>query len=206
MARILLIGAGSAGQMILRDIVQTDRAYGKVVAIIDDNPNKWNRYLDGVPIVGGREEIFSTVEKYNVNKIYIAIPTASMQSKREIFSICKETGCEMKNLPGMYQFLNGEVSVNAMKEVNIEDLLERDEISVDMEGIFSFLCDKVILVSGAGGSIGSELCRQIAKHAPKQLILFDIYENTTHDVYLELKDKYPKLDLHVIIGSVRDSR
>ena len=203
---VMLIGAGSAGQMILRDITRSKELNERVVCIIDDNPNKWNRDVDGVPVVGGREEIMAAAAKYEVKKIYLAIPSASMQDKRDILTICNETGCELKQLPGMYQLASGQLTVSNMKKVSVEDLLGRDPIRADMEEVFGFINGKVVLVTGGGGSIGSELCRQIAAHSPKQLIIFDIYENNAYDIQLELREKYPKLDLVTLIGSVRDSR
>ncbi len=204
--RVMLIGAGSAGQMIFRDIKNSIETSEKVCCFIDDNPNKWGRYIDGVPVAGGREEILSACEKYQIEKIYIAIPSAIAEQKREILNICNETKCELLNLPGMYQLYSGEVSVSNMKEVAVEDLLGRDPIKVNMDEIFRYIKGKVILVTGGGGSIGSELCRQIAAHEPKKLIIFDIYENNAYDIQLELKKKYPDLDLEARIGSVRDSR
>ncbi|MGI5874413.1 MAG: polysaccharide biosynthesis protein [Bacillota bacterium] len=206
LGRVMLIGAGSAGQLILRDLHRSESKLNKVVCIIDDNPNKWNRFIDGVPIVGGRDEILAAAEKYRVNKIFLAIPSATAEEKRDILNICKETECELKNLPGMYQFVHGEIAVSAMKNVSVEDLLGREPIQADMEEVFRFLNGKTVLVTGGGGSIGSELCRQIAAHNPKQLIIFDIYENNAYDIQLELKEKYPYLDLVTLIGSVRDSR
>ena len=203
---VMLIGAGDAGQMILRDIRNTKDLKEKVVCVIDDNPNKWGRYMENVPIVGGRDDIFANVEKYQVKKIYIAIPSAKADARRDISNICKETGCELKQLPGMYQLVKGQVSLKNMKDVSIEDLLGRDVIKTDEQDVFDFINGKVILVTGGGGSIGSELCRQVAKHNPKQLIIFDVYENNAYDIQLELKEKYPTLNLEVLIGSVRDSR
>lgn len=203
---VMVIGAGSAGQMILRELMHSNDTEDRVCCIIDDNPNKWNRSVEGVPVVGGRDSILYAVEKYKIEKIYMAIPSAKPEEKREILNICKETSCELKNLPGVYQFVTGEVSVKAMKAVSIEDLLGRETIKVDLMQIFDELRGKTILVTGGGGSIGSELCRQIAQHGPKQLIIFDIYENNAYDIQNELKKKYPKLNLVVLIGSVRDSR
>ena len=202
--RVMLIGAGSAGQMILRDIVTSKETNDKVYCIIDDNSNKWGRQIDGVTIVGGREKILESVKKYEINKIYIAIPTLTAGERKDLLDICKDTGCELKNLPGMYQLVNGEVSVNTMKNVDIVDLLGREPIKVDMKEIFESIKDKTILVTGGGGSIGSELCRQIACHNPKKLIIFDIYENNAYDIEQELRTDYPSLDLEVLIGSVRD--
>ena len=203
---VMLIGAGAAGQMILKDIQSARESEDKVLCIIDDNKNKWQRYINGVPIVGGREDILANCEKYKIEKIYIAIPSASPADKRDILNICKETKCELKNLPSIYQLVSGEVTIGNMKDVAIEDLLGRDPIKVNMDEVFDFIKGKTILVTGGGGSIGSELCRQIAYHSPKKLIVFDIYENNAYDIQLELRDKYPDLDLEVLIGSVRDSR
>ena len=204
--KVMIIGAGSAGQMILREIMHSGETEDRVVCIIDDNPNKWHRDVEGVPVIGGRDSIMYGVGRYGVEKIYVAIPSAKAEEKRDILNICKETGCEIKNLPGVYQFVTGEVSVKAMKSVAIEDLLGRDTIKVDLMQIFEELKGKVIMVTGGGGSIGSELCRQIAEHGPKQLIIFDVYENNAYDIQNELRKLYPCMDLRVIIGSVRDSR
>ena len=204
--RVMLIGAGEAGQLILRDLMKSNESRDKVCCIIDDNPNKWNRYVEGVPVVGGREDILLNCEKYKIDRIYLAIPSASAEAKRDILDVCKETGCEMKTLPGIYQLVEGSLSVSAMKDVAIEDLLGREPIQEDMTDVFNYLAGKTILVTGGGGSIGSELCRQIASHDPKQLIIFDIYENNAYEIQLELRDRYPKLNLVTLIGSVRDSR
>ena len=203
---VMVIGAGAAGQTILRELRNSTEVSAKACCVIDDNPNKWDRYMDGVPIVGGRDSIMEAVEKYKIDQILFAIPTASVQEKRDILNICKETGCELKSLPGIYQLTNGEISLSKMKPVAVEDLLGRDPIKVNMEEIFQYLKGKVIMVTGGGGSIGSELCRQVAAHEPKELIIFDVYENNAYDIQQELKKKYPNLKLEVIIGSVRDSR
>lgn len=203
--RVMLIGAGSAGQMIFRDIKNAKETNEKVCCFIDDNQNKWGRYIDNVPVFGGRERIMEAVNKFGIDKIYVAIPSAKPEDKREILRICNETPCELMNLPGMYQLYTGEVSVSKMKPVQIEDLLGRDPIKPDMEEVFEYITGKVVLITGVG-SIGSELARQIASHHPKRLILFDIYENNAYDIQLELKKKYPELKLDTIIGSVRDSR
>ncbi|MDD6070966.1 MAG: nucleoside-diphosphate sugar epimerase/dehydratase, partial [Clostridiales bacterium] len=203
--RIMIVGAGEAGQMILRDIKNTEKVAGKVYCFIDDNPNKWGRYINNVPVFGGRDSIMEAVDKFGIEKIYVAIPSGKPEDKRDILRICNETACELMNLPGMYQLYTGEVSVSKMKPVQIEDLLGRDPIKPDMEEVFEYITGKVVLITGVG-SIGSELARQIASHHPKHLILFDIYENNAYDIQLELRKKYPELKLDTIIGSVRDSR
>ena len=204
--RVMLVGAGAAGQMILRDLKHAKEISDEVFCIIDDNPNKWGRYVDGVPVVGGREEIPSAVKRYQIEKIYVAIPSAEPAQIRDILNICKDTGCELKNLPGMFQLYRGEVTVSAMKEVGVEDLLGRDPVKIDMDDIYRNIAGKRLLVTGGGGSIGSELCRQIAMHNPELLVIFDIYENNAYDIQMELRKKYPELNLVVLIGSVRDSR
>lgn len=210
---IMIIGAGSAGQMILRDIRRTSTMSTKsdmderVVCFIDDNKNKWNREVDGVPVAGGRDAILESVDRYNVDKIYIALPSVSMKTRKKIIDICRETDCEIKNLPGMYQLALGDVSVSSLKKVDVEDLLGREPVKMGSKEIRDFLAGKTVLITGGGGSIGSELCRQVAK-APdlKRLIIFDVYENNAHEIKLELTDKYPELDIVTLIGSVRNSR
>jgi FlaA1/EpsC-like NDP-sugar epimerase len=187
---VMIIGAGSSGQMIIRELKHSDKLHSIPRCVIDDNPNKWRRTMEGVPIVGGRDDIMHAVEKYHIDLIYFCIPSATPVQRRDFLNICKETGCELKALPGVYQLANGEVAVSKMKPVAIEDLLGRDPIKVDMTGIFNSLKGKRILVTGGGGSIGSELCRQIAAHQPEQLIIFDIYENNAYDIQQELKRKY----------------
>ena len=204
--RIMVIGAGAAGQMLIRDIQRSGEVDGAVVCIIDDNKNKWGRLIDNIPVVGGRESILEAVEKFAVDKIFLAIPSATVSQRRDILQICNETTCELKNLPGMYQLVTGQVSASAMKKVSVEDLLGRDPIKVDLREVFSFINGKTVLVTGGGGSIGSELCRQIAGHSPKKLIIFDIYENNAYNIQLELRENFPEMDLLVLIGSVRDSR
>ena len=204
--RVMLIGAGNAGQLILRDAMRMKEDTIKVCCIIDDNPNKHGRYIEGVPVVGARDVIIDMAKKYRIDQIYVAIPSASAVDKREILNICKETGCEMKNLPGVYQLVSGRVTVGDMKDVAVEDLLGREPIKVDMQQIYDQIQDKVVMITGGGGSIGSELCRQVAHCRPKQLIIFDVYENNAYEIEQELKDNYPGLNLKVLIGSVRDSR
>ena len=203
--RVMIIGAGKAGQMILRDIKNSKEVNKKVCCFIGDNHNKWGRYIDNVPVFGGRDSIMEAVKKFEIEKIYVTIPSAKPEDKRDILRICNETSCELLNLPGMYQLYTGEVLVSKMKPVQTEDLLGRDPIRTDMSEVFEYIKDKVVLVTGVG-SIGSELARQIAAHNPKRLVLFDIYENNAYDIQQELKKKYPNLKLNTIIGSVRDSR
>ena len=203
--RILIAGAGSSGAVILKEMTTSRLAEGRVVCFVDDDKNKVGKFLNGVPIAGSREDIPELVEKYRVDEIYIAMPAASAKQRKEIIEICRETGCGIKILPGIYQLLNGEVSVARLRKVEIEDLLGREPIRVDLDEIMGYVSGKVVLVTGGGGSIGSELCRQIAGHNPKQLVIFDIYENNAYDIQLELREKYPELDLAVLIGSVRNT-
>ena len=205
-SRVMLIGAGAAGQSIIHDLKNTREITDKIICAIDDNPNKKGKYIDGVPVVGGREDILASVAKYNIDKILFAIPSASAEKKRDILNICSETDCELKQLPGMYQLVSGQVTMSDMRNVSVEDLLGREPIKTDMKEVFDFINGKVVMVTGGGGSIGSELCRQIAAHSPKQLIIFEVYENSAYDIQYEIRDKYPELDLKVLIGSVRDSR
>ena len=205
-SRVMLIGAGDAGQMILRDLKNSPHVNDIVCCVIDDDIKKQGRDLYGVPIVGGREDILLNVEKYKIEKIYLAIPSAAAEERRDILDICKETNCQLKSLPGIAEIVSGKITASQMRDVSVEDLLGRASVKVNMDEIYRFIADKVILVTGGGGSIGSELCRQIAKHSPKQLIILDIYENNAHAIGLELRDKYPQLNLEVLIGSVRDSK
>ena len=204
-SRVMLIGAGVAGRMILRDLRGARELNEHVCCIIDDDRSTWGRFLEGVPVIGGRDRILSGVEKYRIEKIFVAIPGAAAESRREILDICKESGCVIKKLPGVAELVGG-VGIGAMQDVAPEDLLGREPVRVDGAQIRDFVAGKVILVTGGGGSIGSELCRQIAAHAPARLILFDIYENNAHAIALELLDRYPHLPLSVLIGSVRDAQ
>lgn len=205
--RAMVIGAGSAGQVIVRDLKNSTKSDIIPVCVIDDNKNKWGRFMDGVPIAGGRDNIMEAVEKYNVDRILFAIPTASAENKRDILNICSETGCTLQSLPGIFQLANGEAHLSNLKPVAVEDLLGRETITVNMDEIYRHIKGKRILVTGGGGSIGSELCRQIAEHEPSQLIIFDVYENNAYEIQQELLRKYgKKLNLVVLIGSVRDSR
>ena len=204
--RVMIIGAGDAGRMLLENIQKTRANKDRVVCMIDDNPDKQNRYFDGVQIVGSRDDILHSVEKFNIDRIYIAMPSASKENIRDIVNICKETGCETKTLPDFYQYVNSGITAGALKDVSVEDLLGREPVDTDMSDVYEMIKGKTILVTGGGGSIGSELCRQVAAQEPERLIIFDIYENNAYAIQQELKDKYPELNLDVLIGSVRDSR
>ncbi len=203
--RVLIAGAGTSGAVILKEMQTSPYAEGYVVCFVDDDKNKVGKILNGVPIAGKREDIPRLVEKYKVDEIYIAMPSAPAKDRKEIIEICRETGCRVKILPGIYQLLNGEVSVGKLREVEIEDLLGREPVRVNMDEILDYVWGKVVLITGGGGSIGSELCRQIAGHQPKQLIVFDVYENNAYDLQQELKEKFPGLNLVVLIGSVRNT-
>ncbi len=200
----MIVGAGAAGNAILKEIETSHYLNMHVSCAIDDHPGCHGKYLRGVPIVGGRECIPECVEKYDIDEIIIAIPSANRSKLRPLLDICKETGCKLRILPGMYQLITGDVSVSQLREVQIEDLLGRDPIEVNVDQIIGYVWKKAVLVTGAGGSIGSELCRQIAEHGPRMLILFDIYENGVYELQQELKMKYPELNLVVLIGSVRN--
>ena len=203
--RIMLVGAGEAGRILLQEIQSSNKIAAKVCCLVDDNPNKWGKYLEGVRIYGGRERIPGLVEREHISQIILAIPTASAKERTDILDICKHTGCRIRILPGIYQMVNGEVSMAAVKDVQVEDLLDREPIKLDFEKIRNFLKDQTVLVTGGGGSIGSELCRQIAACSPGKLIILDIYENTTYDLQQQLKRAWgEKLDVCVEIASVRE--
>ena len=201
---VMLIGEGAAANAILKEIETSRYLNLNAKCIIDDNSGCHGKFLRGVPIVGGRNKIIDAVGEYGIDEIIFAIPSASTRVRKEILDICKETGCKMRTLPGMYQLINGDVSIAKLKEVEIEDLLGRDPIKINTEEVLGYVKDKTVLVTGGGGSIGSELCRQIAAHQPQQLIIVDIYENNAYDIQQELIRKYPKLDLVVLIASVRN--
>ena len=203
---VMIIGAGEAGKELLDEMLRSNHLNVQAKCFIDDDSSKHGKYISDVPIVGGRTEIMTAAHKYEIDQIILAIPTLTTKARRDILTICKETGCELMSVPGMYQLVNGEVSVSNLKKVSVEDLLGRDPIKVNIDEILGYVKGKVILVTGGGGSIGSELCRQIAAHQPKKLIIFDIYENNAYDIEQELKRKYPELDLLTLIGSVRDAK
>ncbi|GFI42673.1 MAG: polysaccharide biosynthesis protein [Dorea sp.] len=203
--RIMVIGGGAAGQTLIRELINSRRLHTKVCCVIDDNPNKIGRVLEGIPIVGDRNDILTMVNRYKINHIIYAIPATTGKNQKEILNICKETKCRLQTVPGVYQLVNGEVSVSKLRDVDIADLLGRAQVRVNNDEIFRAIRGRKVLVTGGGGSIGSELCRQIAKAKPKQLIIFDIYENNAYEIQQELRRVYPQLDLVVLIGSVRNS-
>lgn len=202
--RTMLIGGGQAGAIVLREFQTSPRSENKVVCIIDDSPDKVGSYLRGVKIVGGRSSIPAMAEKYDIDEIVLAIPSASRQEKLQILSYCHDTSCALRTLPGICQLANGEVRIEQIREVDIEDLLGRETVKIDLDEVAAYITGKTVLVTGGGGSIGSELCRQAAAQRPKRLIIFDIYENNAYDIQMELRRTHPKLDLVVLIGSVRD--
>ena len=202
--RVMVIGAGEAGRTLITEYVNSDFIHDEAACVIDDNPTKRHRRLCGIPIVGGKQEIPRAVKRYHIDKIVFAIPSASAVTRKEILDICSTTGCEVHLLPGIYQMLNGEVSVSKLRKVDPQDLLGRDPVNVNLDELAGFISGKVVLVTGGGGSIGSELCRQIAHLKPAQLIIFDIYENNAYDIQMELHRTYPELNLQVLIGSVRN--
>ena len=202
---VLVIGAGDAGNQIIKEISNSRYVRKKVVGVIDDDRNKIGNYIHGAKVVGDRNDILAKVQELHVHEIIIAMPSANQKQIKEILDICKDTGCTLKRLPGIYQLVNGDVSVSKLKDVDANDLLGRDPVCVDLQSIMDYVSGKVIMVTGGGGSIGSELCRQIAAHKPKLLIIVDIYENTTYDVQNELKVKFPELNLVVLIASVRNT-
>ena len=203
---VLLIGAGAAGNAILKEIESSQYVNLNVRCIIDDEEGCHGKYLRSIPIVGGRDKIVDAVGQYSIDEIIFAIPSASTKVKKEFIDICKETGCKLRTLPGMYQLINGDVSIAKLKDIEIEDLLGREPNEINLEEVIGYVRNKVVLVTGGGGSIGSELCRQIASHNPKQLIIVDIYENNAYEIQQELKRNYPDLNLVVLIASVRNTK
>lgn len=203
---VMVIGAGEAANMIIKEIINSDHIHKVIKCIIDDAEDKLGRYIHGIKVIGNRGTIIENVMKYEINEIIIAMPSVSRKEISKILEICKETDCKLYILPGMYQFLNGEVGVSELRGVEVEDLLGRDPIRVDLNSIMGYVKDKVVLITGGGGSIGSELCRQIAGHKPKKLIIVDIYENNAYDIQLELQKKHPNLDIVTLIGSVRNEK
>ena len=203
---VMIVGAGDAGNTIIKEINSSYFSTMRIRCIIDDDPQKWGRYIQGIKVVGGRDKIVENASLHEIDEIIIAIPSAGRRTIKEIVEIAQQTNCKLRTLPGMYQLVNGEVDVSKIRDVDVEDLLGRDPIKVDLDSILGYVKGKTVLVTGGGGSIGSELCRQIASHQPKQLIILDIYENNAYEIQQELKIKYPDLNLLVLIASVRNAR
>ncbi len=202
---VMIIGAGEAGNAIIKEIITSNFSTMSIKCIIDDDSNKWGKYIQGIRVVGGRDRIVECADLYDIDEIIVAIPSVSRAEMKKLLDICKDTDCKLRSLPGMYQLVNGEVNVSRLRDVEVEDLLGRDPIAVNLDSIAGYVSDKVVMVTGGGGSIGSELCRQIASHKPKQLIIVDIYENNAYDIQQELKNNYKDLDLVVLIASVRNT-
>lgn len=203
---VMIVGAGDAGNTIIKEINSSYFSTMRVKAIIDDDPQKWGRFIQGIKVLGGRDKIVESAALFGIDEIIIAIPSAGRRTIKEIVEIAGQTNCKLRTLPGMYQLVNGEVDVSKLRDVDVEDLLGRDPIKVDLDSILGYVKDKTVLVTGGGGSIGSELCRQIASHQPKKLIIIDIYENNAYEIQQELLLKYPKLDMLVLIASVRNTK
>ena len=203
---VMIIGAGEAANIIIKDIITSNYSTMSIKCIIDDDPNKWGKYIQGIRVVGGRDRIVECADLYDIDEIIVAIPSVSRAELKKILDICKNANCKLRSLPGMYQLVNGEVNVSRLRDVEVEDLLGRDPIAVDMDQIAGYVSGKTVMVTGGGGSIGSELCRQIAGHKPKRLIIVDIYENNAYEIQQELIRKYTDLDLVVLIASVRNTK
>ncbi len=202
---VMIIGAGDAGNVIIKEIIGSHYSTMSIKCVIDDDKNKWGRYVQGIKVVGGRNKIIESAKEYAIDEIIIALPSVPKYIIRDLINICKETDCKLRTLPGVYQLVNGEVNVSKIRDVDVEDLLGREPVKVDLDSILNYVKDKVVMVTGGGGSIGSELCRQIATHQPRQLIIFDIYENSVYDIQQELLATHPRLNLLVLIGSVRNT-
>ena len=202
---VMVIGAGEAANVIIKEIINSNFSTMKIRCIIDDDRGKWGKYIQGIRVVGGRDKIIECADTYEIDQIIVAVPSISRRELREILEICKETECKIQSLPGMYQLVNGDVSVSKLRDIEIEDLLGRDPVEIDIDSILGYVQGKIVLVSGAGGSIGSELCRQIATHKPARLVMVDIYENSIYEIQQELKLKNPELELSVLIASVRNA-
>ncbi len=202
---VMIIGAGMAGRALITEFKNSEHIRDRVACVIDDNPQKRGKMIGGAPIVGNRHDIPEAVEKYKIDKIIYAIAASDADTRKQILDICSKTGCQVQVLPAVYQLVNGNVSVGKLRKVDAQDLLGRDPIRVNMDEIFEFISGKVVMVTGGGGSIGSELCRQIARSHPKLLIIFDIYENNAYDIQMELQRECPGLNLEVLIGSVRNT-
>ena len=203
---VMIIGAGEAGNALIKEIVTSNYSTMVIRCIIDDDKQKMGQFIQGIKVVGGRDKIIESADLYDIDEIFIAMPSAPRTEIRDILDICKETSCKLRSLPGMYQLVNGEVSVSKLRDVEVEDLLGREPIRVDLDSILSYVQNKVVMVTGGGGSIGSELCRQVASHKPAHLVIVDIYENNAYDIQQELLQNFPELKLTVLIASVRNTK
>lgn len=203
---VMLIGAGEAGSIILQEFKNSKFVEKEIVCVIDDDQKKWGTFIHGVPVVGGRRKITQSVVRFGIQEIVLAIPTLKPHERKNIINICQQTGCKMSTLPGIYQLINCDVKVSMLRDVQIEDLLGREAVRTDLESIMSYVKDQKVMVTGGGGSIGSELCRQIADDQPKQLIIIDNYENAAYELQMELGRKHPELDVIVLIVSVQNRR
>lgn len=203
---VMLIGAGEAGSIILQEFKNSKFVEKEIVCVIDDDPKKWGTFIHGVPVVGGRRKITQSVVRFGIQEIVLAIPTLKPHERKNIINICQQTGCKMSTLPGIYQLINCDVKVSMLRDVQIEDLLGREAVRTDLESIMSYVKEQKVMVTGGGGSIGSELCRQIADDQPKQLIIIDNYENAAYELQMELGRKHPELDVIVLIVSVQNRR
>ena len=202
---VMVIGAGEAANVIIKEILVSHFSTMVIKCIIDDDKGKWGRFIQGIKVVGGRERIIECAELYDIDEIIVAMPSISRQEMKAILDICKETKCKIRTLPGMYQLVNGEVNVSKLRDVEVEDLLGREPVQIDIDEIAGYVSGKTVLVTGGGGSIGSELCRQIARHAPGRLIIVDVYENNAYDIQQELRAEHPDLKLDVLIASIRNT-
>ncbi len=202
--KVMIIGAGVAGHMLIREYAESDKLHGKVVCIIDDDPKKLGYRIEGIPVVGNRSDIVEAAKRHDIDKIIYSIPSCSAEDRKEILNICSQTGCKVEKVPGLYQLANGH-GIGNLRKVEPQDLLGRDPVQVNLDEIYGYIAGKVVMVTGGGGSIGSELCRQIARSSPKLLLIFDIYENNAYDIQMELKHDYPDLNMEVLIGSVRNT-
>lgn len=205
MRNTMVIGAGESGNIVINELKMSKKLDSNICCIIDDNKSKHNTFINGVKVIGGRERILDAAKYFSINEIVVAMPSAPKKDVKEILELCQQTGAELKILPGVYQFVNGEAAVEKLRPVQIEDLLGREPVETNLESITGYVKNKVVLVTGGGGSIGSELCRQLAANQPKMLIIFDVYENNAYDIQQELRAKYPHMHLEVLIGSVRNT-
>ncbi|MCY6353867.1 polysaccharide biosynthesis protein [Clostridium sp. ZS2-4] len=202
--KVLIVGAGDAGAMLIKEVKKHKALNYDIVGLIDDDVSKIGQVINGIKVLGNRKEIIKTCEKKEIEDIFIAVPSIPFQERKELYNICKKTNCKLKTLPGIYEIISGDVNISQLRDVEINDLLGRNPIKLNNNNINQYIKDKVVLVTGGGGSIGSELCRQIVRFSPEKLIILDIYENNAYDLQMELKQKYPELDLEVVIASIRD--